>query len=144
MKTVYLTKPKNFIPKVEVVGCICWQEDKFLCLLRNSASREGNKWGFPAGKINPGENLETAIRREMREELALVLNELVYLRRFYIRYPDVDYTMHLFEVRSGDFTNLVVDTSENQSLEWKTIDAFMLDNTVKGNTEMLRYLYSKY
>lgn len=37
------------------------------------------KWGIPGGKVDYGEKLETALRREVREETGLIAEEVVFL-----------------------------------------------------------------
>jgi 8-oxo-dGTP diphosphatase len=41
--------------------------------------RQKKKWSFPKGRVDPGENLSQAARREVREETGLDANVIEYL-----------------------------------------------------------------
>ena len=45
--------------------------DKYLLCKRPSAKRHGGLWEFPGGKLEAGESLEDAARRELWEELGV-------------------------------------------------------------------------
>lgn len=52
------------------------QEGKILATQRAEDKSLGLLWEFPGGKIDEGESAETALRREIREELGMELKEL--------------------------------------------------------------------
>jgi 8-oxo-dGTP diphosphatase len=55
---------------IKVVAAIIQDEDgNFLCAKRGSWKSTPNKWEFPGGKPEPGEHLELALIREIKEEL---------------------------------------------------------------------------
>lgn len=39
----------------------------------------GGRWGVPGGKIDPGEGMEAALKREFREETGLILDQVRFL-----------------------------------------------------------------
>ena len=53
---------------MKVVGCFLEYDGKFVLLRRHSHKPDGNSWGLPAGKVDPGESDETAMLRELFEE----------------------------------------------------------------------------
>lgn len=56
---------------VEVVAAIIENENKeVLCALRSPEMSIPNKWEFPGGKVEAGEDLQTALEREIEEELS--------------------------------------------------------------------------
>ena len=51
-------------------------DDKRRVLLLKHRFRYGNGWGIPGGFINAGEQPENALRRELREEIGLNLDDV--------------------------------------------------------------------
>jgi mutator protein MutT len=59
-------------PYVDVVAAVIRDaEGRLLIGQRPDHKRHGGLWEFPGGKIDEGESLEEAVRRELREELEL-------------------------------------------------------------------------
>ena len=52
---------------VEVVAAIVMKDQKILAVQKGAAKKEymSFKWEFPGGKVEAGETLETALKREM-------------------------------------------------------------------------------
>ncbi len=59
---------------IKVVGAIIENENnEILCALRSPLMAIPNMWEFPGGKIQGSETLKEAIEREIKEELACVV-----------------------------------------------------------------------
>jgi 8-oxo-dGTP diphosphatase len=56
---------------IEVVCGIIWKEGQVLIARRKSEKTLGGFWEFPGGKIEEGENPESALKRELKEELGM-------------------------------------------------------------------------
>lgn len=50
--------------------------DRYLVCRRPAHKRHGGLWEFPGGKLEPGESLLDAARREMREELGVDVRDV--------------------------------------------------------------------
>ena len=74
---VWLTQPRFTV----TAGAVVSDEAGRVLLLRH-VLRQGSGWGVPGGFLNPGEQPEEAVRRELREETGLELDsvELVLVR----------------------------------------------------------------
>jgi 8-oxo-dGTP diphosphatase len=120
---------------------VCWIGDTFLCLKRNPEKKEGGKWGFPAGKVDVGEAPESALRRELHEELCLEVPEVVLKRNFFVRYPSMDFLFSVFETNLAEEPTLEINRGENSMYAWLTLGDFIKRSTVKGNDEIVQILY---
>ncbi|NQX01533.1 (deoxy)nucleoside triphosphate pyrophosphohydrolase [bacterium] len=54
-----------------VCGVIEDERGRFLACLRPQDKHLGGLWEFPGGKVEPGESAESALVRELREELGI-------------------------------------------------------------------------
>ncbi len=55
-----------------VVAALLLQRDRLLICQRPALDAFPGKWEFPGGKTEAGENLQSALRRELQEELGIV------------------------------------------------------------------------
>ncbi|WP_203295319.1 (deoxy)nucleoside triphosphate pyrophosphohydrolase [Luteirhabdus pelagi] len=83
---------------IEVVAAIIENGDKILCVQRgeNKLTYISKKFEFPGGKVEKGETLESALSRELQEELQIepdIQNLFLTVKH---SYPDFDITMHSF------------------------------------------------
>ncbi len=62
--------------RIITVGLVWSQRGELLiCKMKADRGVFPGQWGFPGGGIDPGEHMEAALRRELREELGIeVLN----------------------------------------------------------------------
>ncbi|MDD2234538.1 MAG: 8-oxo-dGTP diphosphatase MutT [Desulfitobacteriaceae bacterium] len=54
---------------IQVTAAIIIKDNKILITQRASGQNLAGKWEFPGGKIEPGENPQQCLQREIREEL---------------------------------------------------------------------------
>ena len=55
-----------------VVAALLFQQGRLLICQRSANGTFAGKWEFPGGKIEPGEDPKTALRRELQEELGII------------------------------------------------------------------------
>jgi 8-oxo-dGTP diphosphatase len=93
------------------------QDDDGRVLLsrRAPASHQGGLWEFPGGKLEPGETLMRALRREIEEELGLIVHRHSPLIQVRHDYPDrsVLLDVHRIDAYSG-----TAEGREGQPLAW--------------------------
>ena len=57
--------------KIRVVAAVVERHGRYLLCQRPAGKRHGGLWEFPGGKLEPGETLQAAVRRELAEELGV-------------------------------------------------------------------------
>ena len=72
---IYNEQPNNFIPDIEVVGCLVECDGKIVLLHRQDHKMEGDKWDLPAGKIDKTDaNSREAMIRERLSKILWMLS----------------------------------------------------------------------
>jgi 8-oxo-dGTP diphosphatase len=92
---------------------------RVLLAQRPAAAHQGGLWEFPGGKVEPGETAGEALRRELREEIAIELLAHRPLIRVRHAYADRTVVLDVHRVTScaGEATGL-----EGQPLAWVALD----------------------
>ena len=107
--------------KLNVVAAIIQCGEETLCVQRGPAKFDyiAKKYEFPGGKIELGETKESAITREIKEELNLDIVDPQFFNTVHHQYPDFFITMHSFicPVEHKDIT-----LTEHVDQRWLTID----------------------
>ena len=87
-------------PHVDVTAAVIRRKDgKILIAQRPADHMLGGLWEFPGGKLESGETLEEALRREIEEETSLIIevgNPLCSVKHAYSHFR---ITLHAFECR---------------------------------------------
>jgi 8-oxo-dGTP diphosphatase len=86
------------LKKLNVVAAIIQCGEEILCVQRGPAKFDyiAKKYEFPGGKVEVGESKESAIIREVKEELRLDIIEPQFFNTVHHQYPDFFITMHSF------------------------------------------------
>ena len=61
---------------IRVVAAVVRRGDRLLVCQRPAHKRHGGLWEFPGGKLEPGETIRDAARRELTEELDVVVRSV--------------------------------------------------------------------
>jgi 8-oxo-dGTP diphosphatase len=107
--------------EVHVTAAVIIQDNKILCVQRNENKYDyiSKKWEFPGGKVEENEQLEETIKREIQEELNLIIGVKSFLIQVNHQYPDFKLKMDTFicEITSG-FLKL----NEHVDYKWLSIN----------------------
>ena len=101
------------------VGVIKDVKGNVLISLRHASAHQGGLWEFPGGKVESGESAEQALKRELKEELDISVDELFPLIKIKHQYPDLNVLLDVWTVSrfSGE-----VKGCEGQKINWVNAD----------------------
>src|SRR6056300_1186986 len=76
--------------EIHVVAGIIYNDtrDQILIAKRPDHLHQGGLWEFPGGKVDEGESVESALQRELLEELDIGVSEAEPFQQIAHRYPD--------------------------------------------------------
>jgi 8-oxo-dGTP diphosphatase len=106
-------------PVVDVaVGILIASDGAFLLTSRPAGKVYAGHWEFPGGKLEAGENVEQALRRELQEELGVTIGAAHIWKVSMVDYPHGLVRLHFCKVRdwSGD-----LQMREGQQFGWHTL-----------------------
>jgi len=95
-------------PLIRVVAAVVEREGRYLIAQRNPQAVFPLYWEFPGGKVEPGEDDEAALRREMMEELGVVVSVGPLLERKVHCYSgfSVDFRAYHCTIEGGELRAL--------------------------------------
>ena len=95
-------------------GC----EGRFLLTSRPEGKVYAGYWEFPGGKLEAGETVDAALRRELHEELGITIGAAQPWQQLVMDYPHARVRLHFCKVFdwSGEF-----QMREAQQMAWQTL-----------------------
>jgi 8-oxo-dGTP diphosphatase len=101
---------------VKVVAAIIENENKeILCALRSPDMLIPNMWEFPGGKVEQGEDLFTALKREIKEELGCSIEAIDLFNEHTHEYET--FIINLIAIKCK-ITEGIPEASEHSKLIW--------------------------
>ncbi len=93
-------------------------EGRFLMTTRPEGKVYAGYWEFPGGKLEPGETVDAALRRELHEELGIMIGAARPWQVEVVDYPHALVRLHFCKVFDwqGAF-----DMREGQAMSWQTL-----------------------
>lgn len=96
-----------------VVAGILEKDGKILICQRKEDQAHPLKWEFPGGKLEAGESPQSALTRELREELGIEAGPGIELTRYEFAYPEKKPILLIFlkvQAWQGEPRNLIFET----------------------------------
>ena len=98
--------------------------DNKVLLVQQKNTPHNGLWGFPGGKLEPGETAEQAVRRESLEEVGVHLVSLKFIDTYHFDNSSAHVTQHLF---SSEFEgNIVLNDEELMAYGWFSAESIEL------------------
>jgi len=100
------------------VGVLIDAEGRFLLTSRPEGKVYAGYWEFPGGKLEAGETVEQALRRELHEEIGITIGAAHAWRTQLVDYPHALVRLNFCKVFdwSGEF-----EMRERQAMTWQTL-----------------------
>ena len=100
------------------VGVLIDAEGRFLLTSRPAGKVFAGYWEFPGGKLEPGESIEQALRRELHEELGITIGAVQPWKIERVDYEHARVRLHFCKVYEwqGAF-----EMRERQAMAWQTL-----------------------
>ena len=106
------------VPVDVAVGVLIDPEGRFLLTSRPEGKVYAGYWEFPGGKLEAGETVEQALRRELIEELGITIGAVRPWKIELVDYEHARVRLHFCRVYdwSGEF-----EMRERQTMAWQTL-----------------------
>ncbi len=106
------------VPVDVAVGVLIDADGRFLLTSRPEGKVYAGYWEFPGGKVEPGESVEQALRRELIEELGIEISAAEPWKVELMDYPHARVRLHFCKVRAwrGEF-----EMREQQVMAWQQL-----------------------
>ena len=117
------------------VGVLIDPDGRFLVTSRPEGKVYARYWEFPGGKLEAGESVEQALRRELHEELGIQIGAVQPWKIELIDYPHALVRLHFCKVFewTGEF-----EMREHQAMAWQTLPVEVVP-VLPGTIPVLRW-----
>ncbi len=111
------------------------EEGEFLLTSRPEGKVYAGYWEFPGGKLEQGETVEQALRRELQEELGITIGAAHPWKVDMMDYPHARVRLHFCKVFDweGEF-----EMREQQAMAWQTLPV-QVQPVLPGTIPVLRW-----
>ncbi len=123
---------------INVVAGLVFKAGRLLVCQRHEKSAFALKWEFPGGKVESGESDDAALRRELAEELGIVVHGMRQIFQDQHAYPDGPQVwLRFFKVLAyeREVKNLVF-----QRIEWVNLDQLDSFDFLDGDRRLISKL----
>jgi 8-oxo-dGTP diphosphatase len=117
------------------VGVLIDAEGRFLLTSRPAGKVYAGYWEFPGGKVEPGETVEQALRRELHEELGITIGAARPWKTEMVDYPHALVRLHFCKVFSWHGT---FEMRERQQMAWQQLPV-QVAPVLPGTVPVLRW-----
>lgn len=136
---IFVLKMKKQMKTIEVVAAIIVDDAGRIFATQRGYGDWKDWWEFPGGKIEPGEQPQEALKREIREELDAAIEVGELLRTIEYDYPQFHLTMHCYRcsLADGHLTLL-----EHEAAKWLRPDELDSVRWLPADEDLIRELSS--
>jgi 8-oxo-dGTP diphosphatase len=121
---------------VDVAVGVLMQGEEFLLTSRPEGKVYAGYWEFPGGKLESGESVEQALRRELQEELGITIGQAQVWKTQIVDYPHDLVRLHFCKVWEWQGE---LQMREAQSHAWQTLPVAVVP-VLPGTIPVLSWL----
>lgn len=130
---------------VAAAGVLVWDDRQLVLLQQRSDDRT---WCIPGGAVEPGERLEEAARRELREETGLIAGELTLLSarsgpECFLVYPNGDQCQVISLTYRAESWSGHLDLADPETTDLRFYDPLELPEMNSYNRALFTHLASE-
>ena len=133
-----LEQKTNNLPKI-VVGGLIYQNKKILICQRKKEGDHPLKWEFPGGKLKDSENNKEALKRELKEELSIEINEMIFFDEYLYEYKKLSKILKLVFFQIYQFEG-EIQNKVHQQLKWIDISKLGDYDFLEGDLKIINKL----
>lgn len=116
------------------IACIDYRDGKIFIAKRQMVGDMGGRWEFPGGKIEDGEDLQTAVVREMQEEFGVTVTVGRKITSGTFSHKGKPCTLDVLEVTfPHDGIEKKFELTEHTDYQWADIDSIPQLNFVDSD-----------
>ncbi len=123
---------------IEVAAGLVYREGRYLIARRNPDVHLAGLWEFPGGKREPGETLETCLRRELLEEVGIRIDVPIPFQVVRHEYAEKTVQLHFFRCRIEAGDAMPIDCAEIRWVLPHELDDFEFPPADRPIIEALR------
>lgn len=118
------------------VGVLIDAQGRFLLTSRPSGKVYEGYWEFPGGKLEAGESVAEALRRELQEEIGVTIGAVHAWREKLVDYPHALVRLHFCKVFDWQGE---LHMHEGQAFAWQTLPV-TVEPVLPGTVPVLEWL----
>ena len=128
---------------IEVSAGIIFLSNKVLCFQRDKSKFDyvSYKYEFPGGKLLKNEDPETALKREIKEELKIAIIIKEKFKTIYFKYPDFEIKMHCYICTTSMFDGRLYEHIDYKLMNVKDLNKL---DWIEADIELVNDLMGKY
>lgn len=126
---------------ITVTAAVIERDGRILICQRRADQKHPLKWEFPGGKVEPGEEPEACVRRELEEELGIAVEDAEEITRFPYQYPGRPPILLVF-YRVARYRGTVENRIFSE-IRWAAPEDLPAFDFVEGDVEFVRALAAK-
>ena len=137
---VFILLERNINNQLKVVvGGLIQQNQKILICQRKDDGDHPLKWEFPGGKLKDNENNQDALKRELKEELSIEINEMIFFDEYLFEYKKLSKNLKLVFFQIFQFEG-EIQNKVHQQLKWIDISKLGDYDFLEGDRKIINKL----